>query len=108
MLFKNLSSEERFLLVKIAKKAEEETRELLAYFNSQELRERCPDNAERLKASCPEKFMGEPIFTMRSALKLRKDILTVTSRGFLNGGHDEAKLLDEKLCAGVRGLLASY
>ncbi|HPN54449.1 MAG TPA: hypothetical protein PLB52_00790 [Candidatus Moranbacteria bacterium] len=104
-----MNLEKRKLLLEIAKEAEEETRELLAHFNSKELRERCPDSTERLKASCPEKFMGGPIFTMRSALKLRKDVLTVILRGFLNGKHDdEAKLLDEKLCAGVRGLLASH
>lgn len=106
-MFKNLSKKEIGVLVKLSQKAEKEMHELLDYFNDEALRDKYPDKSERLKRSCPEKFLGGDIYNIRSALKLRKDLMTVVLRGLRNGEHEEVVLLDEKLCAGVRSLLAS-
>ena len=102
-----MSKTEVKVLVKLAQKAEKELHELLDNFNSESLRDKYPDVSERLKASCPQEFLGGDIYTMRSALKLRKDLITVVLRGLRNGDHDEIVLLDEKISTSVKALLSA-
>lgn len=106
-MFKKMSKTEIKVLVKLAQKAEKELHELLDYFNAESLRDKYPDVSERLKASCPQEFLGGDIYTMRAALKLRKDVITVVSRGLRNGEYDEVVLLDEKIATSTKGLLAA-
>jgi hypothetical protein len=106
-MFKKLSKKDIVVLVKLAQNAEKEIHELLDYFNGDNLTNKYPDLSERLKASCPEKFLGGDIYNIRSALKLRKDLITVALRGLRNGGHPEIVLLNEKLCSLVKTLLST-